>query len=100
MPDPVTNLPDEFVAATTATLKAQREKRTRRVRIHKILIRVILGLSACEALFALAVYLIHDYAAARFCAATGCIVFAFAYTAQIAARKKAIDALRQADQPN
>ena len=100
MPDPVTNLPDEFVAATTATLKAQREKLTRRVRIHRILIRVILGLSACEALFSLAAYLNGDYVAARFCAITGCIVFAFAYIAQIAARKKAIDALRKTDKPN
>jgi hypothetical protein len=99
MPNPVINLPDEFVAATTATLKARCEKLTRRVRIHRILIRVILGLSVCEALFALAAYLIQDYAAARFCAVTGCAVFAFAYIAQIAARKKAVDALREAEQP-
>jgi protein-S-isoprenylcysteine O-methyltransferase Ste14 len=99
MPNPVTNLHDEFVAITTATVKARREKLTRRVRIHRILIRVILGLAVCEALFALAAYLNHDYAVARFCAVTGCIVFTFAYIAQTAARKKAVDALRETDEP-
>jgi hypothetical protein len=98
MPSPVTELPDEFVAATAASLQARREKLTRRVRIQRILVRVILGLSGCEALFALAAYLNSDYTAARFCAVTGCIVFAFAYIAQIAARKKAVDALREMDQ--
>jgi hypothetical protein len=94
----ITFIPDKLDAAIAASLQAQREKLMRRVRIQKILVRVILGLSGCEALFALAAYLNGDYAAARFCAVTGCIVLAFAYIAQIAARQKAVDALREMDQ--
>jgi hypothetical protein len=99
MPSPLTDLPDAFVAATTASHQARREKLIRRVRIQRILMRIVLGLSGCEALFALAAYLNGEYAVARFCAVTGCIVFAFAYIAGTAARKKGIDALREADQP-
>ena len=80
------------------SLQARREKLVRRVRMQKVLVRIVFGLSACEALFALAAYLNGDYAAARFCAITGCIVFAFAYIAQVAARKKAVAALREMDQ--
>jgi hypothetical protein len=100
MPSPFTDLPDAFVAATTASLQAQREKLMRRVRNQRILMRIILGLSGCEALFALAAYLNGDYAVARFCAVTSCIVFAFAYIAGTAARKKAVDALREMDLPS
>jgi hypothetical protein len=99
MPNPLTDLPDSFVAATAASLQAQREKLTRRVRIQRILMRIVFGLSACEALFALAAYLNGDYAAASFCAVMGCFVLAFAYIAQTAARKKAVDALRESDRP-
>jgi protein-S-isoprenylcysteine O-methyltransferase Ste14 len=98
MPNPLTDLPNEFVAATTASLQAQREKQARRVRMQRILVRIVFGLSACEALFALAAYLYGDHAAARFCAVTGCIVFALAYISQIAVRKKAVDAVREMDQ--
>jgi hypothetical protein len=99
MPSPVTDLPDEFVAATMASLQAHRDKLIRRVRTQNILVRVIFGLTGCEALFALASYLNGDFAAARFCAAAGCIVFAFAYIAQTAARLKALEALRAIDRP-
>jgi hypothetical protein len=97
MPIPLIETPDALDAAIAASLQARREKLVRGVRNQGILMRVILGLSGCEAVFALAAYLNGDYAAARFCALTGCIVFAFAYIAQIAARKKAVDALREID---
>jgi hypothetical protein len=99
MPSSLTDLPDEFVVATMASLRARRDKLVRRVRIQRIGMRIVFGLSTCEALFALAAYLNGDYAAARFCAVAGCIVFVFAYIAGAAARKKALDALREADQP-
>ena len=88
MPNPVTDLPDEFVAASAASLPSRRQKLTRRLRTQKMLVHIVFGLSACEALFALAAYLNGDYSAAKFCAVKGCIVFAFAYIAQVAARKK------------
>jgi hypothetical protein len=88
---------DTLDLAIAASFQSRREKLTRRLRIQTILVRLILGLSGCEALFALAAYLNGDYSAASFCAITGCIVFTFAYIAQIAARKKAVDALREAD---
>jgi hypothetical protein len=62
--------------------------------------RIALGLSGCVALFALAAYLIGDYAAARFCAVTACAAFAFTYIAGIAARKKALDAWRKTEHPS
>jgi hypothetical protein len=96
---PLIETPDALDAATAASLQNRREKLMRRVRNQRMLMRIILGLSGCEALFALAAYLNGDYAAARFCAVTGCIVFAFAYIAQTAARKKTADALREMDQP-
>jgi hypothetical protein len=61
---------------------------------------IAFGLSGCIALFALTAYLIGDYAAARFCAMTACIVFGLTWIAGAAARKRAVDALREADQPN
>jgi hypothetical protein len=99
MPSPLTDLPDAFVAATTASLQAQREKLMRRVRNQRIRMRIALGLSGCVALFALAAYLIADYAAARFCATSACVVFAFTCIVVAAARKRAVDALRETDQP-
>jgi hypothetical protein len=99
MPSPSTDLPEAFVTATTVSLQARREKLMRRLRNQRILIRIVLGLSGCEALFALAAYLNGEYPVARFCAITGFIVFAFAYIAGRAARKKAVNALREVDQP-
>jgi uncharacterized membrane protein len=94
---PGQDTPDILDTLTAASLQSRREKLTRRLRIQKILVHIVFGLSACEALFALAAYLNGDYSAARFCAVTGCIVFAFAYIAQVAARTKAVDALREMD---
>jgi hypothetical protein len=98
MPSPVTDLPHEFVAATAAGLQPKREKLMRRMRNQRIRVRVILWLSGCEALFALAAYLNGDYAAARFCAVTVCIVFAFAHIVDAAVRKKAADEVPGMDQ--
>jgi hypothetical protein len=95
---PSQDTPDLFDTLIAASLQSRREKLLRRVRMQKVLVRIVFGLSACEALFALAACLNGDYAAARFCAVTGCIVFAFAYIAQMDARKKAVDALREMDQ--
>jgi hypothetical protein len=55
-------------------------------------VRIALVLSGCIALFALTAYLIGDYAAARSCAMTACLVFTFTLIAGAAARKKAVDA--------
>jgi hypothetical protein len=99
MPRQMVETPQALDAALAVILQFRREKLLRRVRSHRILMRIILGLSGCEALFALAAYLNGDYAAARFCALTGCMVFAFASIAQIAARKKVVDALRAMDPP-
>jgi hypothetical protein len=70
----------------------------RRVRNQKIRMAIALGLSGCIALFALAAHLIGDHAAARFCAMNACIVFAFTCIAGAAARKRAVEALREMDQ--
>ena len=85
---PGQDTPDILDTLIAASLQSRREKLTRRLRIQKILVHIVFGLSACEALFALAAYLNGDYSAAKFCAVKGCIVFAFAYIAQVAARKK------------
>jgi hypothetical protein len=100
MPSPITDKPDALDAAIAAGLHARHETLPRRVRNQRIRMRIALGLSACVALFALAAYLIGDYAAARACAFTACVVFAFTSIAGAAARKRAIDALREKDQPN
>ena len=50
MPNPVTDLPDEFVAASAASLPSRRQKLTRRLRTQKMLVHIVFGLSACEAL--------------------------------------------------
>jgi hypothetical protein len=99
MPSPSTDLPDQFVVATAASLQARREKLVRRVRNQRIRMLIALGLSGCVALSAFVAYLIGDYAAARGCAMTAFIVFAFTCIAGAAARKKAVDALRATDQP-
>jgi hypothetical protein len=99
MPIPLIETPGALDAATAASLRARREKLVRRVRNQRIRMRIALGLSGCVALFALVAYLIGDYAAARGCAMTACIVFAFTCIAGAAARKKVVEALRETDQP-
>jgi hypothetical protein len=76
MPSSLTDTPEALDTAIAASLQAHPEKLNRRVRNQGIRTLVALGLSACIALFALAAYLIDDYAAARFCAMSACIVFA------------------------
>jgi len=99
MPIPLIENPDLLDAAIAASLEARRENFLRRVRNQKIRMRIALGLSGCVALFAMAAYLIGDYAAARSSAMTACVVFAFTCITGVAARKRAVDALREADQP-
>jgi hypothetical protein len=89
MPGTSTDIPNALDTATASCRQA------RRVRNQRIRTRIALGLSGCIALFALAAYLIGDYAAARFCATTACVLFAFVYIAGAAAREKAVDALRE-----
>jgi len=60
---------------------------------------IALGLSGCVALFALAAYLIHDHAAARSLAMTAYLVFGFTCITGLAARQRAVDALRDAEEP-
>jgi hypothetical protein len=59
--------------------------------------RVALGLSGCVALFALAAQLVDESKAAAFCVVTACEAFGLTYIACNAARKKAVDALRETD---
>jgi hypothetical protein len=99
MNSPLTDLPDALDAAIVASVKARREKLVRRVRNQRIGMRIALGLSGCVALFALAAYLIGDYAAARGCAMTACVVFAFTCISGAAARRKAVQALRETERP-
>jgi hypothetical protein len=98
MPTPLIETADAMDAAIAATLLTRCEKLIRRVRNQRIRMRIALGLSTCIALFALTAYLIGDYAAARFCAMSAFIVFAFTIITGAAARKRAVDALRKADQ--
>jgi hypothetical protein len=98
MPEQLIDSPQDFDAALAASLHSRRERLVRAVRNQRIRTRIALGLSGCIVLFALAAYLIGDYAAARFCAMTACIVFAFSYFGGAAARRQAIDALRELDQ--
>ena len=98
MPSPSTDIPNALDAAIAASLQSRREKLQRRVRNQRIRMLIALGLSGCVALFALAAYLIGDHAAARFCAMTAYLVFAFTCITGLAARKRAVDALRDADQ--
>jgi hypothetical protein len=99
MPSPSTDMLDTLDVAIAASLKARREKLVRRVRSQKIRMLIALGLSGCIALFALAAYRIGDYAAARGCALIAWVVFAFTCITGLAARKRAVDALREADRP-
>jgi predicted MFS family arabinose efflux permease len=98
MPSPLTDLPDALDEATAASLQARREKLVRRVRNQRIRMYIALGLSGCVALFALAAYLIGDHAAARSSAMTAYLVFGFTCITGVAARKRAVDALRETDQ--
>lgn len=101
MPIPLTNTPDALDAAAIATsLQTHRETLVRRVRNQRIRMFIALGLSGCVALISFAAYLIGDHAAARFCALTACVSIAFTIITGAAARKRALDALREADQPN
>jgi hypothetical protein len=99
MPSPLTDIPDALDAAIAASLHTHREILPRRVRNQRIRMLIALGLSGCVALFALAAYLIGDYAAARSCAMTACMVLAFTCITGLAARKRALDALRETDSP-
>jgi hypothetical protein len=99
MPIPLIDAVDLLDAATVASLQSRREKLVRRVRNQKTRLLIALGLSGCVALFALAAYLIGDHAAARSLAMTAYLVFTFTCIAGLAARKRALDALREADQP-
>jgi hypothetical protein len=99
MPSPSTDMLDSLDVAITASLQTHRAKLVRRVRNQKIRMLIALGLSGCVALFALAAYLIGDHAAARSLAMTAYLVFAFTCVTGLAARKRAVDALREADEP-
>jgi hypothetical protein len=99
MPIPLIDAVDLLDAATAASLQSRREKPVRRVRNQKTRLLIALGLSGCVALFSLAAYLIGDHAAARSLAMTAYLVFTFTCIAGLAARKRALDTLREADQP-
>jgi hypothetical protein len=96
---PSQDTPDILDRLIAASLQSHRETLLRRVRNQGIRMLIALGLSGCVALFALAAYLIGDHAAARFCAMIACVVFAFTCIVGAAARKMAVDALRETDQP-
>ncbi len=96
---PRQDTPEILDTLIAANLQARREKLIHRVRNQRIRMYIALGLSGCVALFALAAYQIGDYAAARFCAMTACIAFAFTCVTGLAARTRAVYALREADQP-
>jgi hypothetical protein len=99
MNSPLTDIPVAMDAAIAASLQIRREKLVRRARNQRIRARIALGLSGCIALFALAAYLIGDYAAARSCTIMACAVLALTFIAGAATRKRAVDALGEADQP-
>jgi hypothetical protein len=88
MPMQPVDTPELLDAALAVSLQTRREKLVRAVRNQRILMRVAFGLSGCIAIFALAAYLIGDYAAARGCAKAACVTFALTYFAGMAARKK------------
>ena len=100
MPIPLIDAVDLLDAATAASLQSRREKLVRRVRNQKIRLLIALGLSGCVALFALAAYRIHDHAAIRSLAVTAYLVFTLTCITGLAARKRAADALQEADKPN
>ena len=99
MPIPLSDAVDLLDAATAASMRTRREKLVRRVRKQKIRLFIALGLSGCVALFALAAYLIGDHAATRFCAITAYLVFTFTCITGLVARKRAVDALRETEEP-
>jgi hypothetical protein len=90
---------DVLDTLTAASIPSRREKLVRRVRNQKTRLLIALGLSGCVALFALAAYRIGDHAAARSLAMIAYLVFTFTCITGLAARKRALDALREADQP-
>jgi hypothetical protein len=96
---PTQDIPDILDTLIAASLQSRREKMQRRVCNQRIRMLTALGFSGCVALFALAASLIHDHAAARSLAMTGYLVFGFTCVTGLAARKRAVDALREADQP-
>ena len=97
MPRQSMDTPQALDSAIAASLQTHRELLLRRVRNQKIRMFIALGLSGCVAFIAFAAYLIGDYAAARFCALTACVSFAFTIVTGAAARKRAVDALQEAD---
>jgi Na+/H+ antiporter NhaD/arsenite permease-like protein len=99
MPRQLIDTPQSLDTALVASQQARREKFARRVQNQRIRTRIVFGLSTCIALFALVAYLIRDYAAARFCFMAACVCFTFAYFVGAAARKQAINALRDFDWP-
>lgn len=92
-------MPDMLDVAIAAGQQARREKLVRRLRNQRIRTYIALGLSACVALLAVAAYLIHDHAAARSLGVTAYLVFTFTCITGLAARKRAADALGEADRP-
>jgi hypothetical protein len=96
---PSQHTPDKLDALIAASLQSRREKLQRRVQNQRIRLLIALGLSGCVALFAFAAYLIGDHAAARPLAMTAYLVFGFTCVTGLAARKRAVDALREADHP-
>ena len=99
MPMQPIDTPELLDAALAVSLQTRREKLARAVRNQRILMRVAFGLSGCIAIFALAAYLIGDYAAARGCATAACVTFALTYFAGMAVRKNAAESLWKFDQP-
>jgi hypothetical protein len=95
MPIPLIETPEALDTAIAASVQTRRDNMLRRVRNQRIRMRIALGLSGCIALFALAAYLIGDYAAARFCAMNACVAFAFTCIVGAAARKRAAGELRE-----
>jgi hypothetical protein len=93
---PLIETPDALDAAIAASLQARREKAVRRVRNQRIRMWIALGLSGCIALIALTAFM-GDSAAARFCAMTACVSFAFTIITGAADRKRAVDALRETE---
>jgi hypothetical protein len=95
---PSQHTPDKLDALIAASLQSRREKLQRRAQNQKTRMLIALALSGCVALFALAAHLIGDHAAARSLAMTA-YLFGFTCVTGLAARKRAVDALREADHP-
>jgi hypothetical protein len=100
MPSPLIDTPQALDAAIAASRHARREKLVRAVRNQRIRTRVAFGLSGCIALFALvAFFFAGDHEAAAIIAMMACVTFGVTYAAGKTGRKKAIDSLREMDQP-